>query len=154
MSLNLFQCIGRVVKDPEYMEFAREGKPKTRMARFTLAVTRFWRDVDNHKTSKTEFIDFVAWAGTAAIARKFLRKGARVYASGKFEHDRWVDKVTGQKRKRAIINLYKLIFLDKASTTATEQQEAEQDDEFVDLDEEENADGDVSTRPAVPESAS
>lgn len=100
--LNHIDVQGRMVKNPEL----RTTQSGTSVASFTLAVER---DVPNQDgTRETDFIDCVAFKGTAEFAARNLEKGNMVIASGRLQIRNWEDK-NGNKRRNAeviVSNLY------------------------------------------------
>lgn len=84
--LNRVDVMGRLVRDPEARRTAN-GKP---VVNFTLAV-------DRDRQDETDFIDCVAWNGTAEFIEKYFRKGSMLIASGRLQMRKWEDK-DGNKR--------------------------------------------------------
>lgn len=84
--LNKIVVMGRLVRDPEERRTAN-NKPVTN---FTIAV-------DRDRQDETDFIDCVAWNGTAEFIEKYFRKGSMMIASGRLQMRKWEDK-DGNKR--------------------------------------------------------
>ena len=104
--LNRITICGRMVKDPE-MRMTQSGTPVTS---FTLAVERDIPKQDG--TRDTDFIDCVAFKGTAEFASKYFRKGSLTIASGRLQIRNWEDK-DGNKRRNAEINVDVLYFAER-----------------------------------------
>lgn len=83
--LNKIVVMGRLVKDPDLRATA-SGKP---VANFTLAVERD-REVNGERA--TDFIDCVAWNGTAEFVSKYFRKGSMAVVAGRFQSRKYTDK--------------------------------------------------------------
>lgn len=95
--LNQISVQGRIVRDPELRRTA-SGKAVTS---FTLACDR---DFKNQQTGEKEvdFIECVAWGGTAEMVEKYFHKGQMAVATGRLQLRDWTDK-NGQKRRTAEI---------------------------------------------------
>lgn len=87
---------------------------KQKVANFSIGIESHYKDDDGHKRGHTEWVDLVAWGTMATVAEKFLRKGAKIFASGRIETTRWIDKPTGQKRRKTRVIVACLIFLEGA----------------------------------------
>lgn len=104
--LNRITIQGRMVKDPEM----RMTQSETPVTSFTLAVERDIPKQDG--TRDTDFIDCVAFKGTAEFASKYFRKGSLAIASGRLQIRNWEDK-DGNKRRNAEINVDVLYFAER-----------------------------------------
>lgn len=80
--LNKVFLMGRMVRDPEERRTAN-GKAVTN---FTVAVDR------DRDREQTDFIDVVAWNGTAEFVSKYFRKGSMVILSGRLQMRKWEDR--------------------------------------------------------------
>ena len=102
--LNQISVQGRIVRDPELRRTA-SGKAVTS---FTLACDR---DFKNQQTGEKEvdFIECVAWGGTAEMAEKYFHKGQMAVATGRLQLRDWTDK-NGQKRRQAEILVNNIYF--------------------------------------------
>ena len=79
------------------------------MAALTLAVDRDYKSQSGEK--ETDFIDVVAWRGTAEFAAKYFTKGRMVVVDGRLQTRKWTDK-DGNKRTVTEINADHLYFAD------------------------------------------
>ena len=92
--LNQITVQGRLTGDP----ILRYTNNQTVVCSFTLACERDYapegqkRDVD--------FIDVVAWKGTAEFVQKYFHKGDMAFATGRLQMRQWEDK-NGNKRVSA-----------------------------------------------------
>jgi single-strand DNA-binding protein len=102
--LNQISVQGRIVRDPELRRTA-SGKAVTS---FTLACDR---DFKNQQTGEKEvdFIECVAWGGTAEMVEKYFHKGQMAVATGRLQLRDWTDK-NGQKRRTAEILVNNIYF--------------------------------------------
>ena len=92
--LNRIVLMGRLVKDPEL----RRTGSGTAVSSVTLAVDRDFKEQDG--TKKTDFIDVVAWKGTAEMLAKYFTKGRMAVVEGCLQLRDWTDK-DGNKRRTA-----------------------------------------------------
>lgn len=90
MALNKIIIQGRLTKDVE-LRYTKSEKP---VASFTLAVDREGRDAG------TDFINCVAWNGTATFVDKYFSKGDAAIVSGRLQMRDWEDR-DGNKRVSA-----------------------------------------------------
>lgn len=104
--LNQISVQGRLARDPE-LRRTNSGKA---VISFTLACDR---DFKNQQTGEKEvdFIECVAWGGTAEMVEKYFHKGQMAVATGRLQLRDWTDK-NGQKRRQAEI-LVNSLFLRK-----------------------------------------
>lgn len=102
--LNQIAIQGRLVRDPE-LRRTNSGKAVTS---FTLACDR---DFKNHQTGEKEvdFIECVAWGGTAEMVEKYFSKGQMAIVTGRLQLRDWTDK-NGQKRRQAEILVSNVYF--------------------------------------------
>ena len=91
--LNTITIMGRLTRDPELRRTA-QGKP---VCAFTLAVDR---DYAKGGDRQTDFIEVIAWSGTAEFVSKHFSKGAMAVATGRLQLRDWTDK-DGNKRRTA-----------------------------------------------------
>ena len=80
--LNKAVIMGRMTRDPE-IRHTESGKS---VANFTLAVDR------DHNREETDFLDVVAWNGTADFVGKYFRKGQMAVVSGRLQTRKWEAK--------------------------------------------------------------
>ena len=101
--LNHIVLMGRLTRDPEL----RHTASGTAVASVTLAVDR---DFPNKETGEkeTDFIDIVAWRGTAEFAEKYFSKGRAAVVSGRLQIREWTDNNNNKRRTAEVVadNLY------------------------------------------------
>jgi single-strand DNA-binding protein len=87
-SLNLVQMIGNLGADPEFKE--HNG---VMICKFSVATSEEWVDkVTAEKNTKSEWHKVVCFNKLAEITNKYLKKGSRIYLSGKIRISKWQDK--------------------------------------------------------------
>lgn len=102
--LNSISIMGRLSSDPQLRRTA-SGKA---VASFSVACER---DFKNQQTGEKEvdFIECVAWGGTAETVEKYFHKGQMAVATGRLQLRDWTDK-NGQKRRQAEILVNSIYF--------------------------------------------
>lgn len=93
--LNKVFIQGRMCADP----VLRHTQSGTAVASFTLAVDRDFKDKQTGEKA-TDFIDVVAWRGTAEFVSRFFSKGRMAVVVGSLQIRAWEDK-DGNKRRTA-----------------------------------------------------
>ena len=92
--LNHIIVMGRLTRDVE-LRRTDSGKP---VASFTVACDR--DHAPEGRERETDFIDCVAWQGTAEFVDKYFNKGSMIIAEGRLQLRNWTDK-DGNKRRSA-----------------------------------------------------
>ena len=103
--LNYIVIMGRLTRDPE---LRRTGNG-TAVASFTLAVDRDFSKDNGEK--EVDFIECVAWKGTAEFVERNFHKGKMAVVSGRLQIRPWTDK-DGNKRRTAEIVVTNVYFAD------------------------------------------
>lgn len=143
---NVAVVMGRLAADPE-LKHTPNGVAVTS---FTLAVDRNYAKAGEER--QTDWIDVVAWRGTAEFICKYFTKGRMISVTGSLQTRSYTDK-EGNKRKRVELIADEVSFCgDKVKdvsrgepagqepTKAVSQEESVQDftqgslDDFVELD--------------------
>ena len=93
--LNKVFIQGRMCADP----VLRHTQSGTAVVSFTLAVERDFKDKQTGEKT-TDFIDCVAWRGTAEFVSRFFTKGRMAVVVGSLQIRAWEDK-EGNKRRTA-----------------------------------------------------
>ena len=88
--LNKIILMGRLTREPEL----RTTQSGVSVTTFTLAVER---DFQRGEEKQTDFIDIVAWRGTADFVHRNFRKGQLVAVTGRLQSRKWEDR-EGNKR--------------------------------------------------------
>lgn len=105
-SLNRAEVIGNVTRDPE-LKTTKSGQPVTTIG---VATNRGWTDSNGQRHDEAEFHSVVCWGRLAEIACQFLKKGMKVYFSGRLRTRNWDDE-SGVKHYRTEIVAQDMIIL-------------------------------------------
>lgn len=123
--MNQVVLMGRLTRDPE-LRHTQSGTP---VASFTLAVDRGFVSKDGGER-QTDFIDIVAWRGTAEFVSKYFTKGQMAAVTGRLQIRDWSDK-EGNKRKSAEVVAENIYFTEskknRDSNTSFSQNERSND---------------------------
>ena len=94
--------MGRLTRDPEL----RRTQTGTAVTSFSLAVDRDFKSQSGEK--ETDFIDVVAWRGTAEFVSKYFSKGRMAVVEGRLQIRDWTDREGGKRRSAEIVanNVY------------------------------------------------
>ena len=95
--LNKIILMGRLTRDPEL----RKTGNGTAVTSFTLAVDRDYKPQDGER--ETDFIDVVAWRGTAEFVFKYFYKGRMAVVEGRLQVRDWTDKDGAKRRSTEVI---------------------------------------------------
>lgn len=90
--LNRIILMGRLTRDPEL----RRTQSGIAVVSFTLAVARDFKAQDGER--ETDFLDVVAWRGTAEFVSKYFDKGRIAIVEGRLQVRDWTDN-DGNKRR-------------------------------------------------------
>lgn len=125
--LNHITIMGRIARD---IELRRTGAGVA-VASFTVACDR---DFGQDGQKETDFIDCVAWRGTAEFVDRNFSKGKMIVVSGRLQIRKWEDK-NGNKRSTAEIVADNVYFGEKKDAGQKyEEAMAGQTQDFVVLD--------------------
>mgnify|MGYP002519840188 CR=1 FL=1 len=100
--LNHIVLMGRLTRDPEL----RQTGSGISVASFTIAVDRDYTAQGAEK--ETDFVDIVAWRGTADFVSKYFAKGRMAVVSGRLQIRNWQDKEGNKRRSAEVVadNIY------------------------------------------------
>ena len=126
--LNTISIMGRFTRDPE-LRYTSAGTP---IASFTLAVDRDYSGADGEK--KTDFIDCVAFKGTAEFVSKHFAKGTMAVVNGRLQFRDWQDR-DGNKRRNAEILVANIYFGERKQQGAVDVAAGDYTEGFEELDE-------------------
>ncbi len=105
-SLNKVQIIGNLTAEPE----VRETPNGQKVATFSVATNRKWKDASGMLQEEVEYHNCVAWRGLADIAEQYMHKGKKVYLEGYLKTRSW-DDTAGVKRFKTEIVADNVILL-------------------------------------------
>lgn len=129
-TINKVILIGNVTKDP----FVRTTGGDKKVATFTVATNRYYKNTAGESVSEAEYTNCVAWGPLAERAEKSLVKGKLVYIEGRLK-TRVFDKEDGTKIHKTEVVISQLIFLSKKEDFELENIEEIDYDDFSDLEE-------------------
>ena len=84
--LNSVSIMGKLVSEPEF----RTTPDQVSFTTFTIACERDFSGRENEK--KTDFIDCIAWRGTAEYVLRHFHKGSTIIIDGRLQMRSWSDK--------------------------------------------------------------
>ena len=99
-SLNKVQLIGNLTAEPE----VRETPNGQKVATFSVATNRKWKDASGMLQEDTEFHNCVAWRGLADIAEQYMHKGKKVYIEWYLKTRNWEDTAGVKRYKTEIVS--------------------------------------------------
>jgi single-strand DNA-binding protein len=112
--LNSCNFIGNVGADPEI----KSTNSGTRVANLSLAVTEKWKNKQGERQERTEWVRLNCFQdGLIGVIENYIKKGSKVYVSGKMATRKWTDQ-QGQDRYSTEINIDKLVMLDGRNDNA------------------------------------
>jgi len=109
MYINKVQILGNLTRDPE-LKAIPSG---TKVASFSLATNRSWKDQNGAKQEEVTYHNVVAWAKPAELIAQYCKKGSSLYVEGRLQTRSW-DK-DGVKQYRTEIVLENFQFGPKSS---------------------------------------
>lgn len=118
--LNRIVLQGRFAKDPE-LKHTQGG---VAVVSFSLAVEQDYKPEGGER--KTDFINVVAWRGTAEFVARYFTKGRMAVVSGRLQTRDWTD-TEGNRRKAVEVVADNVYFCD--SRPKTEEPELEELDD-------------------------
>ena len=109
MYLNKAIIIGNLTRDPE-MRTIPNG---TRVATFSLATNRVWKDKNGAKQESVDYHNIVVFAKTAELVGQYLKKGQSALVEGRMQTRSW-DDASGVKKYRTEVVADRVQFGPKA----------------------------------------
>ena len=116
--LNTVNIMGRFTDTPEL----RSTASGTKVTSFTLACGRDFKNADGDR--ETDFVDVVAWGGTAEHVCKFFSKGRTAVINGRLQTHNWTGN-DGKKRKNMEVVALSVYFGDSKKAESNEYQGAQ-----------------------------
>ena len=99
-SLNVVMMIGNLGADPETRTFGNGNK----VTNLRLAVSEKWKDKQSgERKEKTEWVSVAVFGPLADVAANYLRKGSKVFVSGKFTTRKWQDQSGNDRYSTEIV---------------------------------------------------
>ena len=103
--MNTVVLIGRLTADPELKHTQNDNA----VTGFSIAVDRPYQKSGEER--QADFIDIVAWRGTAEFICKYFKKGRKIAVQGAIQTRSYTDK-DGNKRKAFEVLAEKVYFAD------------------------------------------
>lgn len=115
MSRDLNQCnfIGRLGNDPE----SRDLPSGESVCNISIAVGDDYKDKQGQKVEQTEWVRVSAFGKLAEIMQQYLKKGSKVYISGKMKTRKW--EKDGQTMYSTDIKASEMIMLDSKGDSSS-----------------------------------
>lgn len=110
--LNQITIMGRLTATPEL----KTTPGGTSVTSFSLAVERDFKDKETGERT-ADFIDCVAWRGTAEFITRYFTKGRMAVVSGSLQTRQYTDK-NGNNRRATEIVVEKAYFADSGNASA------------------------------------
>lgn len=96
-----------------------------KVASFSIATNRKWKDASGVLQEEVEYHNIVAWRGLADIVEQYTDKGKKVYIEGHLKTRSWED-TTGVKRWKTEIVADQLILLGGPNRSNDGRQDADE----------------------------
>jgi single-strand DNA-binding protein len=90
--------VGNLTRDPEL----RTTPNGTSVCRFSLAVSRQFRNADGSSREEVVFIEVDAFAKQAETIARHMTKGSPILVEGRLKLDQW-ESQTGEKRSKILV---------------------------------------------------
>jgi single-strand DNA-binding protein len=116
MYKNSVTLIGNITRDIELKALPTGMK----IANFSIATNRTWKDKDGNKKDETEFHNLVAFGRTAEVIQQYCHKGDQILVDGRIHTSSWEDKTSGGKRYKTEIMVENFQFGQKKGQNAPE----------------------------------
>lgn len=100
---------GNLTRDPEVREIETNGR-KTKVANFTLAVSRFFKKANGERDKDTVFISCEAWDTGAESIEKLLHKGDPVLLNGSLKNETWEKDGVRQWRTKVRVSIFDKLY--------------------------------------------
>lgn len=119
MSISKTILIGNLGKDPE-IRTTNNGK---RIASFSLATTKNWKNANGEEQSKTAWHNIVIYQeGLVGVVEKYTKRGSKVYLEGEIDYQEY--EKDGQKKYITKITANIIQLLDKRGDSQEAHTEA------------------------------
>ena len=119
--------IGNMVRDAEMR--GRESK----VASFTIAVSRSWKDKSGMKQEATDYIKCVAFGSTGEIVGNYTSKGSRIAVDGELREEKYTSQ-SGEKKSSWVVHVNNVVLLEKRQEAQPTEAELPAEAESFNLD--------------------
>lgn len=124
-TVNKVILIWNITRDP----VVKTTESNKKVALFTIATNRYFKNVEGEQKSESEFHNCVAWGNLAERCEKFLKKWKLIYVEWRLK-TRVIEKEDGTKTYKTEVVISNLIFLNKKSDFATVEDDIDEIDDF------------------------
>lgn len=100
MYINKATILGNLTRDPE----VKSIPTGTKVATFSLATNRSWKDANGARKDASEYHNVVAFGRQAELIGQYAKKGSSLFVEGRLQTRSW-DDPSGQKKYRTEIIL-------------------------------------------------
>ncbi len=121
-SWNRVELIGNLTRDPE-LRFTPQG---TAVCTFSIATNRTYVS-DGERKEEADFHRVVSWNKLAELCNQLLKKGNRVFVSGRLQNRSW-DGQDGQQRQVTEIVIEDMILLTSKGVTSENTEDVSSND--------------------------
>ena len=119
--------IGNMVRDAEMR--GRESK----VASFTIAVSRSWKDKSGTKQEATDYIKCVAFGSTAEIVSSYTSKGSRIAVDGELREEKYTNQ-NREKKSSWVVHVNNVVLLERRQEAQPTEAELPVEAESFNLD--------------------
>jgi len=112
---NQITLLGNLTRDIE-LRFSQNGNA---IANTGIATAHKFTS-NGEKKEETMFIDLTFFSKSAEIANQYLRKGSKVFITGRLTLEQWEDKTDGKKRSKHTVIVETMKMLDNKSDGESE----------------------------------
>lgn len=119
--------IGNMVRDAEMR--GRDSK----VASFTIAVSRSWKDKSGAKQEATDYIKCVAFGSTGEIVGNYTSKGSRICVDGELREEKYTSQ-SGEKKTSWVVHVNNVVLLEKRQIATPEETQLPVEAESFELD--------------------
>lgn len=116
-TINRVELMGRVGNEPEL----RQTQNGTAVVQLRLATDRR----NGSGEQQTDWHTVVCWAKQAEAVARYVRKGDRVYVSGRLNQHSW-ESDAGERRSRTEIHAHEVIFLGSSNGNSNRPTDGDQ----------------------------
>ena len=121
--MNKTILMGRLVRDPE----GKTTPNGIATCRFTVAVDRRYKKDGEER--QADFINCVAWRGTADFVCRYFQKGSRILAVGSIQTRSW--EKDGEKHYATEVQVDEVEFVDARKNGSDGEQHTEQEAQTI-----------------------
>jgi len=114
---NQLTLLGNLTRDIE-LKYTQSG---IAVASTGIATSHKFK-VNEEQREEVMFIDLTFFGRSGEIANQYLRKGSKVFITGRLKLDQWDDKETGVKRSKHTVIVETMKMLDSKPTDGQQEQ--------------------------------